>query len=346
MAAEFTGCNMSAVTVLWFLARGLLANRARLAVENLARRQQLAVLRRSVRRPRLRRRDRLFWTSLARCWSGWRQALVIVSPATVVRWHRRGFRLYWRRKSRGRPGRPAVAAEVRRLIRQMARENVTRGAPRIAAELRLLGHAVADSTVAQYLPQRRQPPSQTWKTFLANHVGRLASIDFCVVPTATFRVLYLFVVLLQDRRRVAHFAVTRHPNATWVCQQLREACPFETAPRYLIRDRDAIYGRQVPETLEHRGIEEVLTAPRTPWQNPCVERFTGSLRRECLGLVLSERHLHRIVPEYLVYYHRARAYLSLDCNAPVPRAVEPVAAGRVVSEPVAGGLHHRYRRVA
>ncbi len=160
----------------------------------------------------------------------------------MVRWHRRGFRVYWRRKSRGRPGRPALAAEVRWLIRQIARENPTWSAPRIASELRLLGHAVADSTAAKYLPQRPRPPSQTWQTFLKNHAGCLASVDFCVVPTATFRVLYLFVVLIHERRQVVHFAVTEHPSAVWVSRQLREAFPFETAPRYLIRDRDSIYG--------------------------------------------------------------------------------------------------------
>ncbi len=307
-----------------------------------------AVLRRSVDRPRLRRRDRLFWTLLARCWAGWRGALLIVSPATVVRWNRRGFRLYWRRQSRGRPGRPAVATEVRRLIRQMARENPTWGAPRIASVLRLLGHAVADSTVAKYLPQQRKPPSQTWRTFLANHAGCLASIDCCVVPTATFRVLYLFLVLRHERRRVVPFAVTEHPSAAWVSQQFREAFPFDTAPRYLLRDRDSLYGGEVRRTLEGMGVEEVLIAPRSPWQSPYVERFLGSLRRECPDhvLVLNERHLHRMVSEYLDYYHRARAHLSLDRNAPVPRAVEPVAKGRVVSESMVGGLHHRYRRVA
>jgi transposase InsO family protein len=339
---------MRELMLIWFLIRGLVANRATLAVENLALRQQLAVLRRSVRRPRLRRRDRLFWTCLARCWSRWRSPLVIVSPATVVRWHRQGFRSYWRWKSRGKPGRPVVAADVRRLIRRLARENVLWGAPRIASELRLLGHAVADSTVAKYMPKRTKPPSRTWKTFLKNHLGCSASIDFCVVPTATFRVLYLFVVLLHQQRRVAHFAVTEHPSARWVCQQLCEAFPFDTAPRYLIRDRDSIYGAEVQQALQNMGIEEVVIAPRSPWQSPFVERFIGSLRRECLDhvIVLTERHFHRIVCDYLDYYHRLRPHLSLDRNAPVPRMVEPVAAGEVVSEPVVGGLHHHYRRVA
>jgi transposase InsO family protein len=339
---------MRVLMLVWFLIRGLVANRATLAVENLALRQQLAVLQRSVRRPRLRRRDRLFWICLARCWSRWQATLVIVSPATVVRWHRQGLRLYWRWKSRSKPGRPVVAADVRRLIRRIARENALWGVPRIASELRLLGHGVADSTVAKYMPKRTKPPSQTWKTFLKNHVGCSASIDFCVVPTATFRVLYLLVVLLHQQRRVVHSAVTEHPSARWVCQQLREAFPFDTAPRYLIRDRDSIYGAEVRQTLENLGIEEVMIAPRSPWQSPFVERFIGSLRRECLDhvILLSERHLHRIVSAYLEYYHTSRAHLSLDRNAPVPRAIEAPRAVRVHSEPMVGGLHHRYRRIA
>jgi transposase InsO family protein len=274
--------------------------------------------------------------------------LLIVSPATVVRWHRQGFRLYWRCKSRGTPGRPTVSTHIRWLIRQIAGENATWGAPRIASELRLLGHRVADSTVAKYMPKRIKPPSQTWRAFLNNHRDCLAAIDFCVVPTVTFRLLYLFVVLLHQQRRVVHVGVTQHPSAGWVTQQLRQAFPFDTAPRYLLRDRDAIYGSPVRQTLERMGIEEVVIAPRSPWQSPYVERLIGSLRRECLDhvVVLNERHLHRIVCAYLDYYHRARPHLSLQRNAPVPREVEPPALGPAVSQPMVGGLHHLYRRVA
>jgi transposase InsO family protein len=285
---------------------------------------------------------------LARCWSGWQEAPLIVFPAKVERWHRRGFRLYRRWKSRGRPSRPALAAEVRRLIQQMVRENATWCAPRIASKLRLLGHAVADSTVAKYLPRRRQPSSQSWYTILSNHAGCLAAIDFCEVPTAAFPLLYFVVVLLHERRLVVPFAVREHPNARWVSRQLREAFPFETVPRYLIRDRDSIYGREVRQTLEDMDVEEVLIAPRSPWQSPFVERFLGTLRQECLDhvIALHERHLHRILSEYLDYHHRPRAHLSLARNAAVPRVVETAPIGRVVSESMVGGLHHRYRRVA
>ena len=323
--------------------------RAALALENLALRQQLAVLHRSAPRPKLRWRDRLFWVWLSRLWSGWREVLVLVQPETVVRWHRLGFRWFWRWKSRGRPGRPTMNREVRQLIRRMSRENPLWGAPRIRAELHLLGHDVAASTVAKYMTRRTdKPPSQTWRTFLRNHVGSLASIDFFVVPTVTFRLLYAFVVLRHDRRRVVHFNITEHPTAVWVAQQLREAFPFDEAPRYLIRDRDSIYGTEVRRCLKSMGIEEVVIAPRSPWQNPFVERLIGTLRRELLDhvIVLNERHLRCLLRSYFDYYHQARCHRALDQNAPVPRVVEPPTAGAVQSVSMVGGLHHRYRRVA
>jgi putative transposase len=340
---------MSIMRAIFVLLRACFRGRAALALENLALRQQLAVLHRSAPRPRLHWRDRLFWAWLSRLWTGWREVLVLVKPETVVRWHRLGFRLYWRWKSRGQPGRPSIAAEVRRLIRRINRENPLWGAPRIRAELHLLGHDVAKSTVARYMTRRKdKPPSQTWRTFLRNHVGSLASIDFFVVPTVTFRLLYAFVVLRHDRRRVVHCNVTEHPTAAWVAQQLREAFPYDEAPRYLIRDRDSIYGAEVRRCLKSMGIEEVVIAPRSPWQTPFVERLIGTLRRELLNhvIVLNARHLRRLLQSYLEYYHRARCHRSLDQNAPIPRAVDPPSAGRVVSIPMAGGLHHCYRRVS
>jgi transposase InsO family protein len=300
-------------------------------------------------RPRLRWRDRLFWVVLARLFSGWRDWLKVIQPETVLRWHRAGFRLFWRWKSGGgKPGRPTIPQEVIRLIRRMARENATWGAPRIQAELRLLGHEVAESTVAKYLPRGRKPPSPNWRTFLRNHVGVLASIDLFVVPTATFGLLYGLVILCHQRRRVAHFNVTAHPTATWVAQQLREAFPFGQAPRYLIRDRDGVYGEEVVHCLKSLGIEAVVTAPRSPWQNPFVERLIGTLRRELLDhvIVLGERHLMRLLSSFFAYYHEARCHQSLDGNAPEPRAVEPPERGAVVSIPMVGGLHHVYRRAA
>jgi transposase InsO family protein len=268
-------------------------------------------------------------------------------PETIVRWHKTAFRLYWRWISRRRsPGRPKVPREIVALIRRLAWENPTWGVPRIQAELHLLGHDVARSTVAKYLPRRRRPPSQNWKTFLKNHVGSLASIDFFVVPTVTFRVLFVFVVLLHQRRRVVHVNVTSAPSSLWVSRQLLQAFPYDTAPRYLIRDRDGVYGEEVRRTLRALGIKEVITAPRSPWQNPLAERVIGSIRRECLDhvIVLNEVHLLRLLRSYFTYYHEARTHLSLDNQPPEPRAVEGPERGRVVAVPMVGGLHHRYRR--
>jgi transposase InsO family protein len=330
---------------LWLMLRP----RAAVATENLALRQQLAVYHRQRPRPKLKISDRVFWTWLARCWTDWKSALVIVQPDTVVRWHRAGFRLYWRWKSRPRrPGRPRTASDIRELVRRMSRENSTWGAPRIQSELKLLGYDVAQSTVARYMIRDPKPPSQTWKTFLKNHQGQMAAVDFFTLPTATFRVLYVFVVLSLDRRRVLHFNVTANPSAQWTAQQVVEAFPFETAPRFLQRDRDGIYGQAFRERIKSLGIEERISAPRSPWQNPYVERLIGSIRRECLDhvIVLNEAHLKRILTAYFDYYHDSRTHLSLDRNAPNPREPEPPERGPVRAIPQVGGLHHRYTRHA
>jgi transposase InsO family protein len=237
---------------------------------------------------------------------------------------------------------------VRDLIARMSRENLTWGSPRIQAELRLLGHEVAEATVAKYRPRHPKPPSQTWRTFLKNHVSTLASLDFFVVPTVTFRLLYVFILLRHARRRVVHFHVTATPTAAWVSRQWRQAFPFETTPRYLIRDRDGLYGEEVRRCLASLPIEEVVTAPWSPWQSAYVERMIGSIRRELLDhvIVLNERHLRRLLSSYLEYYHHSRPHRGLGHNAPEPRAVEPPERGRVVAEPMVGGLPHRYRRCA
>jgi transposase InsO family protein len=300
-------------------------------------------------RPKLRPRDRVFWTCLRRWWPDWKNSLEIVQPETVVRWHRQGFRLYWRWKSQaGRPGRPSIEPEVRALIRRMSQENPTWGAPRIQSELTLLGYHVADRTVAKYMLRPRQRPSQTWHTFLENHVGDLMGIDFFTVPTATFRVLFCFIVLRHQRRRVVHFNVTTSPTARWTAQQLIEAFPFDEAPCYLIRDRDGTYGSDFQDSVRNVGIDEVLCAPRSPWQNPYCERVIGSIRRECLNhvIVLHELHLKRILAEYLDYYHECRTHLSLDRNSPIPRSIEPLSQRPVVSIPHVGGLHRCYARAA
>ena len=336
--------------VILLTAISALKTQRALALENLALRQQLAVLRQKTKRPRITNVDRAFWTILSRLWSDWRRALIVVKPETVIGWHRKGFKLYWSRKSRvrQRAGRPRVDIQCRRLIRQMAAENPTWGAPRIHGELLKLGFELSEATVSRYMPRRSKPPSQGWRTFLLNHTKDLASIDFFVVPTATFRVLFVFLVLEHERRRIVHFNVTSAPSAWWTARQIAEAFPYDTAPRYVIRDRDQIYGADFVDRLSMMHIEEVKTAPRSPWQNPYCERVIGSIRRDCLDhvIVLGEQHLRRILSDYFKYYHSYRTHLSLSKDAPVAREPESGPGAIVRAVPMVGGLHHRYTRCA
>jgi putative transposase len=247
--------------------RSAVRTRRELALENLALRQQLAVWKARQPRPRLTEVDRIFWIVLSRLWKNWRSSLQVVQPETVVRWHRRGFRLYWAWKSRRRWGRPAIGRELRDLIRQMSRANPLWGAPRIHGELLKLGLTVAQATVSKYMVRPRRPPSQAWRTFLKNHAPDLIALDFFTVPTATFRVLFVLVVLTHSRRRLVHFNVTEHPTAEWTARQLLEACALEEAPRYLIRDRDQVYGERFSHQARLLDIQEAVIAPRSPWQN-------------------------------------------------------------------------------
>jgi transposase InsO family protein len=275
--------------------------------------------------------------------------LIIVKPETVVTWHRKAFRLFWTWKVRhGQPGRPLVPREVRDLIRQMCRDNPLWGAPRIHAELLKLGIDIGETSVTKYMVRVRRPPSQTWRAFLENHVSQLASVDFFTVPTIRFQVLYVFLVLAHDRRRIVHFNVTAHPTAEWTGQQLRNAFPFDQIPRYLLRDRDAIFGEEFRDEVRAMGIKEVLSAPRSPWQRAYVERVIGSIRRECIDhvIVFDESSLRRILASYVDYYHRSRTHLSLKKDSPIPRPVYARDVGRIVSVRQVGGLHHRYERRA
>jgi putative transposase len=339
---------MLVLSALCLFLRSLILPRITLAAEILALRQQLAVLNRTVKLPQLRRQDRFFWVMLSRLWKSWREVLVIVKPETVVKWHRGGFRLYWRWKSKAPIGRPQIDKEIRELIRRMSRENPLWGVPRIQSELRLLGFEVAERTVAKYRMKNAKPPSQTWKTFLANHAKQIAAVDFFTVHTMSFRILYCFIILLHDRRKVVHFNVTAHPTAVWTAQQMIEAFPDNDAPKYLVRDRDGIYGDYFCSRVAGMGIEEVITAPRSPFQNPYVERLIGSIRRECLDhlIIIGEDHLRRILREYIDYYHNSRPHQSLGRNSPIPREIEPPPRSKVVSIPQVGGLHHIYRRAA
>ena len=326
-----------------------LSGNKQVALENVALRQQLRVLTRDIKRPRLRRWDRLFWTVLVTIWKDWKSALVIVRPETVIGWQRRRFKQYWRRLSQSNgPGRPVVGIEIRNLVKSMAAANPLWGAPRIHGELLKLGFEISERTVSRLMPRRNKKPSQTWGTFLSNHVGQLVSVDFFTVPTIQLRVLYVFVILAHDRRRVLHFNVTEHPTAVWAAQQIVEGFPDDSAPRYLVRDRDSIYGKDFTARVQGMGIEQIRTAPRSPWQNCFVERIIGSIRRECLNhvIIINEGQLRRILKGYFRYYHETRTHLSLDKDAPTARKIQPRMFGRIVQIPELGGLHHRYERRA
>ena len=337
------------ISVLLAFVASLFRSRASLCLEHVALRHQLAVYQQTVHRLRLHATDRLFWAWLSRLWPGWRDALAFVQPRTVIAWQRRRFRDYWRQLSQpGTPGRPAVAREVRALIRDLWRANPTWGAPRIVRELRKVGIDVAQSTVEKYRVRRCQPPSPTWKTFLNNHVKDLVSLDFFVVPTVIGKVLFVIVILAHHRRRVVHFNVTEHPTAEWTTQQVVDAFPWDEAPRHLLRDRDRIYGTSFRQRVQHMGIEEVVIAPRRPWQNPYVERLIESIRRECLDhvIVLHERHLRRVLTSYFQYYHRWRTHRALAMDCPLPRPVQRPEVGLIWEVPEVGGLHHHYERRA
>lgn len=330
--------------LFWLFGKGHQA----LVLENFALRQQLRIYKRTEKRPYLIARDRWFWIALSSVWKDWRRALYVVHPDTVVRWQRERFRKYWARKSKNlrRPGRPAIPSEIRELIRTMACVNPLWRAPRIHGELRKLGIDVSERTVSRVLRTVKQPPSQTWKAFLQNHIGEIVVIDFFTVPTIRLQVLYVFLVLEHHRRKVLHFAVTKHPSAVWCGQQMAEAFAEQSGKRYVVRDRDSIYGNEFRRRIQSMNVKEVICAPRSPWQNAFAERMIGSIRRECLNhvIVLSPRHLGRILKGYFTYYHRSRTHLALGKDAPEPRAI--ISRGQIIAIPQVGGLHRRYERRA
>ena len=336
------------VQILLETLRSIVRTHRELALENLALRQQLAVWKVRQPRPPLMATDRMFWVVLSRLWTNWRNSLHVVRPETVVRWHRHGFRRYWVWKSRRPRGRPMINTEIRDLIRRMSHANPLWGAPRIHGELLKLGLTVSQATVSKYIVRPRRPPSQAWRTFLNNHAKHLIALDFFTVPTATFRVLFVLVVLSHGRRRLVHFNVTEHPTAEWTARQLLEACGPEENPRHLIRDRDHVYGERFSRQARILDIREAVIAARSPWQNAYAERVIGSIRRECLDhvVVIGERHLVGILSKYVDYYNRTRTHLSLAKDAPEPRSVQPPSQGRVVAVPRVGGLHHEYLRRA
>lgn len=318
-----------------------------LLLEIVALRQQLAILQRKAPKPRLSPSDRLLWAWISRCWVGWKRACVLVKPETVIGWHRLGFSLFWRFKSRRRPGGRRTRVEVVALIRRMASENPRWGAPRIHGEIAKLGFRVSERTVLRYLPKRKgtDKQRQAWRTFLENHREVIAAMDFLVVPTWDFRMLYVLVILRHCKRVIAHVNVTMNPTAEWVKQQLREAFPFDEIPKYLIFDNDSTFGA-VKSFVESMGIRPKQTAVHCPWQNGAVERFNGTLRRELLDhvIVLDEAHLRRLVKDFIVYYHEDRTHLALGKDAPKgrPEEIPPNQNATVEALPRVGGLHHRY----
>ena len=323
-------------------------NRADTALEVLALRQQVAVLKRRHPRPAVNRLDRLLWMWLRRVWPRWKDALVIVKPKTVVGWHRAGFRLYWRWRSRGGCGRPKVAEEIRSLIRRLAAENGTWGAPKIHGELLKLGFVVSERTVARYVRRLRSrgDPGNSWLAFLANHREAIVATDFFTVPTLTFGLLYCLFVIEHRRRRILHFNVTSNPSSEWVVQQLREAFPDTGSYRYLILDRDSKFDANVIDFLKSTGLTPKRTSVQAPWQNGTAERWIGSCRRELLDhvIALSETHLRRLIREYVNYHHEDRIHDSLQKDTPNSRSVQPrpSSTATVISAPRMGGLHHRY----
>jgi transposase InsO family protein len=324
----------------------LIRSRAALEAEIWTLRQQINILRRTApKKLSFGGFDRLIFVGLYRLFPKACDALAIVKPDTLVRWHRAGFKSYWRWKLRPRGGRPTVPLEMRGLIREMSIANPLWGAPRIHGELLKLGIDIGQTSVAKYMARRRRPPSQGWKTFLRNHADGIAAIDLFVVPTISFRLLYGLLIVGHGRRQILWFGVTAHPTAEWIANQFTAACGWEQAPGYLIRDRDGAYGEVFIRRVRSMGIRDRPTSPRSPWQNGYAERLIGSIRRECVDhiIVLGERHLRHVLLSYMKYYNEVRTHLSLNKDAPVPRAVE--RAGHILCRPILGGLHHQYSRI-
>jgi putative transposase len=326
----------------------MIRSRASLAAENLVLRQQLSCFKQAQPRPKMESFDHCFWIALHRWWPSLKEGLIVVKPETIVGWHRKGFRYYWRRKSK-KIGRPPISQEARELIKCMAKEG--KGAPQIHAALLKLDIDGCERTVSRYLAKygKKVPTTeqrQRYRTFLANHRDCLAGMDFCVVPTATFKLLYILVVIHQSRRKILHFNVTYHPTRQWVIQQLREAFPFDSAPEYLIYDNDTIFGGEVTTAIKNMGVKPTKIAYRCPWQNGVAERVIGTLWRELLNhiIIFNDLQLNRLLREYVDYYHEDRGHLALAKDTPNHRVIgkKPSREAQVIALSRVGGLHHRY----
>jgi transposase InsO family protein len=324
----------------------LFKSRSRLEAENLFLRHQLSLaLQQKPPRIRLRDSDRALLVWMVRLWPNLLDAVQIVQPETILRWHRAGVRAFWRWKSRNRAGRPMIDRKLRALIRRMSIENALWGASRIHGELLKLGYEVAQSTVSKYMTRGGRPPSQSWKTFLRNHAEAIAAIDMCIVPTLSFERLFVFLVLGHGRRRLLWFEVTRHPTAAWLARQITEAFPWASAPAYLLRDNDRAYGRVFTARVTAMGIRDRPISPGSPWQNGIAERLIGTLRRECLDhlVIFGAAHLRRILTAYAAYYNQTRTHLALNKDCPLERPIQRF--GIIAATPVLAGLHHQYVRI-
>jgi transposase InsO family protein len=337
---------LAILNLLVMFGADLFKSRRRLEAENLFLRHQLNIaLRRVPPRLPLHGSDRALLVWMMRIWPTLLDVSQVVKPETILRWHRSGFKAFWRWKSRNRAGRPKVDRELRDLIRRMAGENPLWGAPRIHGELLMLGFEIAQSTVSKYMMRGRRPPAQSWKTFLENHAEAIAAVDMFVVPTLTFERLFAFLVLGHGRRQLLWFEVTRHPTAEWLARQITEAFPWASAPTYLVRDNDGAYGHAFSRRVRAMGIRDRPISPRSPWQNGHMERLIGTVRRECLDrmLIFGETHLRQILTLYASYYNESRTHLSLHKDTPLGRAVQRY--GNIAATPVLSGLHHRYARI-
>ena len=304
------------------------------------------MLKRQVKRPQLTQGDRLRLVFLARLTKFWKHSLHIVQPNTLLRWHRDLFRRYWRRKSKSKQKKPRILPETIKLIKQIARNNFLWGAERIRGELLKLGIKISKRTIQKYIPENREKTSQTWKTFIKNHSRDIWACDFTVAYDLLFRPIYIFVILELRRRQVIHTAVTTSPTDEWTAHQLREATPWDTCPKYLIRDRDSKYGKQFSSVAVSTGIKELKTPYQAPKANAFCERFIGSLKRECLNhmLILSQRQCRQIIKEYVGYYNHARPHQGINQRVPGQDDQDKILtySGRVKAKPVLNGLHHDY----
>ncbi|MGA2916629.1 MAG: integrase core domain-containing protein [Sedimentisphaerales bacterium] len=336
------------VMLLFELIRLSFKNRHNLILENLLLRQQIIILKRKTKKPKLKNIDRIILIWISKLWNNWKSALIIVKPETLIGWHKKGFKFFWRWKSR-RTGRPLIDWELIKFIRKLQKENITWTHQRIQGELAKLGYNICDNTVKKYMLKIKPDGSnrQSWLSFLINHAKHIAGIDLFVVRTIFFKAIYVFVAISHDRRKIMHFAITSNPCSQWVIQQLREAFAFDETTKYVIRDNDKIFSEDFKMHIKRFGLEDTPTTPHSPLQNPVCERAIGTLRRECLDhmIILNEKHLYNILNEYIYdYYNISRTHMSLDKDSPEHRPVQ--IKGRIVSKPILSGLHHVYSRVA